>query len=209
MARTTIDRPKASLLRFFPRRLFRFDQRSLLNHFLALTGADRRLRFGASLSDSAVEAYVLGLDFDADAIFGVSDDDLKLIGVAHLARGDRCAELGLSVLRPERSRGIGRALLRRGYIHARTWQVRSLYMHCLAVNVAVIRLAREEGMKTVAESDEADAWVRLPPPDFPAYVEEAAAEGISCLDHLLRIQRAAWRGLLVRDNEPMARPRVA
>ena len=43
-------------------------------HFLALPPEDRRLRFGSSLSVDAVAAYVDGIDFDRDELFGVHDD---------------------------------------------------------------------------------------------------------------------------------------
>ena len=64
---------------------------------------------------------MLGIDFDRDVMFGSSDDDLLLIGVAHLSRGTQHAELGLSVLPTARNRGVGRSLLKRGYVHARNW----------------------------------------------------------------------------------------
>src|SRR5690242_19124175 len=68
--------------------LSRFDLPALERHFLALVDDDRRLRFGASLSDAAVSLYVKGIDFGRDAVFGVLDDQLQIIGAAHLARGD-------------------------------------------------------------------------------------------------------------------------
>jgi hypothetical protein len=80
------------------RELSKLDRASLVRHFLALDGADRRLRFGVPLNDSAVRAYVARIDFERDTVFGVHDDALRLIGAAHLARSDGHAELGVSVL---------------------------------------------------------------------------------------------------------------
>lgn len=184
----------------FPRRLFAFDRRNLLQHFNALTTADRHLRFGASLSDAAIRAYVLGIDFGKDALFGAFDDDLILVGMAHVARGGDYAELGLSVLRPYRNRGVGRSLLKRAHVHARTWGIRTLHMHCLAVNVAVVRLAREEGMEIAAESGDADAWVQIPPPDLSTYVADGAADVVSSFAHALQLHRMVWRGLIVSSR---------
>ena len=44
--------------------LARMDRAALEAHFLALGMADRRLRFGALLSDAAVRTYVARIDFD-------------------------------------------------------------------------------------------------------------------------------------------------
>jgi len=63
-------------------------------HFLALPMKDRRLRFGTSLAPRVIAAYVDGIDFDRDAVFGVHDDQLVLVGVAHVAFEDGQAELG-------------------------------------------------------------------------------------------------------------------
>src|SRR5688572_18144024 len=93
------------------RELARLERPALERHFLTLEAEDRRLRFGAPLSDFAVRAYVARIDFSADAAFGVFDDDLHLVGAAHLGRLREHAELGVSVLAGHRGRGIGGALL--------------------------------------------------------------------------------------------------
>src|SRR4051812_1622701 len=69
---------------------------SLLVHFAALSTEDRRLRFGASLSEETIAAYVERIDFERGAVFGIFDDTLALAGVAHLALSDDVAELGIS-----------------------------------------------------------------------------------------------------------------
>jgi hypothetical protein len=40
------------------------------------------LRFGASISSAALAAYVDGIDFRRDALFGVHADELALVGAA-------------------------------------------------------------------------------------------------------------------------------
>jgi hypothetical protein len=57
----------------------------ILNHLLHLNDEDRRLRFGTQIPDEVIRHYVEYLNFNKDAIFGVFDLDLKLIGMAHLA----------------------------------------------------------------------------------------------------------------------------
>ena len=163
-------------------------RRALEKHFLALGVEDRWLRFGNALGDSAVCAYVSRIDLERDAVFGVFGDDLRLLGVAHLARSDASAELGVSVLAGSRGHGIGSALLARAHTHARNWGVRALYMHCLAENAAMMHLARAQGMDIVTESGEADAWLSLPPANASSHFGELFEQRVALFDHALKIQ---------------------
>jgi len=89
------------------RELWPAERPALYEHFLSLARPDRRLRFGAPLSDFSVREYVTRIDFEQDALFGVFDDELRLLGVAHVARADTYAELGVSVLDGHRGPGTG------------------------------------------------------------------------------------------------------
>jgi len=113
------------------RELSRAERSALEQHFLALRAEDRRLRFGAPFSDYAVRQYVARIDFEQDAVFGVADDELRLLGVAHVARSRAHAELGVSVLEAHRGRGIGAALTE---------------------NAPMMRLARRQRMGIVSEA---------------------------------------------------------
>jgi len=66
--------------------LSRINRPALERHLLALDPHDRRLRFDTPPSDAAVHAYVARIDFDRDAVFGVFDEELAIVGAAHLAR---------------------------------------------------------------------------------------------------------------------------
>ena len=175
------------------RELSRVERPALEAHFLALGAHDRRLRFGVPLSDSAIRTYVERIDFERDALFGVSGDDLHLVGAAHVGRGDGFAELGVSVLESGRGRGIGGALLARAHLRARNWGVRALFMHCLAENTAMMRLARKQGMAIVTEAGESDAWLTLPPADAASHFGEVFEQRVALFDHALKRGRA-WLG---------------
>jgi GNAT superfamily N-acetyltransferase len=173
------------------RELSKLDCPALQLHFLALKAEDRRLRFGVALNDFAVRAYLKRIDFEQDAVFGVFDDDLELLGVAHLGRGEGHAELGVSVLEGHRSRGIGGALLARAHMHARNWGARALFMHCLTENSAMMHLARKQGMEILAGSGEADAWLKLAPPDASSYLGAVFEQRVALFDYALK-QGRAW-----------------
>lgn len=169
----------------------------LVRHFLALGGEDRRLRFGTPFTDFALRRYVERIDFDRDGAFGVLDDDLNLAGVAHLARGDGHAELGVSVLPAWRGQGVGSALLERAVLHARNWGERELFMHCLSENTAMMHLARKQGMRILTEAGEADAWLELPRADAASFFGEAFANNVALFDTALKRQVAGARAALV------------
>jgi hypothetical protein len=160
-------------------------------HLLALDSEDRRLRFGIPVSDAAVRAYVGRIDLDRAAVLGIVDDELRLVGAAHLARSNRLeAELGISVLPGHRGQGLGGALLGRAHTHARNWDVRALFMHCLAENGPVMHLARKQGMKVIAKDGEADAWLKLPRADAASRFGEVFAQRAALLDYAMKSQLA-------------------
>lgn len=146
------------------------------------------MRFGNALGDSAVRAYVSRIDLGHDAVFGVFGEDLRLLGVAHLARSRASAELGVSVLAGHRGLGIGGALLARAHTHARNWGVRALYMHCLAENAAMMHLARRQGMDIVTDSGDTDAWLSLPPADASSHFGEIFEQRVALFDHAMKTQ---------------------
>jgi GNAT superfamily N-acetyltransferase len=172
------------------RELSRLDRPALERHFVSLGTVDRRLRFGVALSDYAVRGYVARIDFERDALFGVCDDELHLLGAAHLGRVDGHAELGISVLEGHRNRGIGGALLARAHLRARNWGVRALFMHCLSENSAMMRLARSHGMSIVTQYGETDAWLKLPPADAATHFGEVFEQRAALFDYALKRGRA-------------------
>jgi RimJ/RimL family protein N-acetyltransferase len=163
----------------------------LLKHFLALGEEDRLLRFGQSVGDHVIEGYVDSIDFDHDTVFGVYDEDLVLIGVGHFANlrdnaQGRVAEFGVSVSQSARGRGIGSALFERAAMHGRNTNVRTLYMHCLSRNAAMMHIAKKAGMKVQYAYGEADAYLELPPADTVSRLTEALDEQVADLDYMVR-----------------------
>jgi hypothetical protein len=73
--------------------------------------------------------------------------------------------------------------------------VRTLFMHCLTENGAMMHLARKQGMQIVAESGEADAKLLLPPADASSYLGAAFEQRVALFDHALKTQLANARRL--------------
>jgi GNAT superfamily N-acetyltransferase len=164
-------------------------------HFLALPAEDLRLRFGTTLSPDGIAAYVDGIDFDRDAVFGVYDDDLALTGAAHVAFGDSLAELGVSVLPGHRGRGLGSALFERAARHAQNRFIPTMFMHCLSENVAIMHIARKSGMVIVVDTGEADAHLKLPPASPASITGEYVTNRLALYDYALKAQVATWKGI--------------
>ena len=171
----------------------------ILQHLLQLNDEDRRLRFGSQTPDEVIERYVRGLDFNKDAVFGIFDLDLKLIGMAHLAylpeiKGHaRAAEFGVSVLSEGRAQGLGTALLQRSAVHSRNTRVETLFVHCLSNNKAMMHLAKKTGMSVEYAYGDADAYLKLPPASPATIVQEAANKQWADFDY-------AWKANLKRSK---------
>jgi GNAT superfamily N-acetyltransferase len=174
-------------MRWPVRELTRADRPALERHLLALGGEDRRLRFGVTTSDAATRGYVARMDFDRDAVLGVFDENLELLGAAHVARAAGHAELGVSVLDGHRNSGIGGALLGRAVLRARNWGVHALFMHCLNENAAMMHLARKQDMRITRDAGEADAWLELPRPDAATFFGEALEQRVGWFDFALKV----------------------
>ena len=164
----------------------------VLKHFLSLSPEDRHWRFGSTTPDAVITRYVEQLDFDRDALFGIFNEALDLIGIAHLAYlpamdgKSRAAEFGVSVLPGERHRGLGAALLKRAAIHARNTQLNTLFVHCLANNKAMTHLAQKIGMQVEFAYGDADAYLTLPPANAQSILHEATQEHIADIDYALK-----------------------
>lgn len=173
-----------------------------LTHLLSLGGEDVRLRFGSALTAGAIEAYVSRIDFDTDTIFAVYRDDLQLAGAAHVAFAGDFAEIGVSVAPGARRGGIGSALVARAAEHVRNRRVQRLYMHCLAENATMIRIARRAGMDVIVEAGEADAHVALEPATPVSVTNEMLADRLALYDYTLKRNVETWRRLGVAWTGP-------
>jgi GNAT superfamily N-acetyltransferase len=169
---------------------------ALLAHFCALSRRDLYLRFGTFAGPESVAAYVDGIDFDRATVLGVYGDELELLGVAHVCPEQRVVELGISVLASACHRGIGTLLMRRALSHARLAGADQLFMHCLAENQDLLRLARAARAEISMSHDEADGFIHVPPVTPFSAALELTEEQFGVVDFAFKAQRAAWRQAL-------------
>ncbi len=172
-------------------------QRSRITaHLLALSEGDRYLRFGYPATDAQLSKYVDLLDFERDEIFGIFNRRLELIAMAHLAYAasnqaahrPEMAEFGVSVLSTARGRGYGARLFDHATLHARNRNVKTLFVHALSENVAMLRIARQAGALVERDGSESEAWLKLPPDTIATQIEAAVEEQAAELDYQFKVQ---------------------
>ncbi len=159
------------------------NREALLAHFLQLGPEDRHLRFGSSIGDAGIQAYVDSVDYTESDVFAVYDEQLHVVGAVHLACTADEAELGLSVLKDARGKGIGNSLFERAAVHLSNRFVRRVYMHCLRENQAVIHIAIKNGMRVALDGSEADAWLELPGASPGSVTAEWMASRLALMDY--------------------------
>ncbi len=162
------------------------------SHLLSLGENDRRLRYGMNATDTFINSYVDSFNFSRDCFFGVINNSLKVIGLAHLAYGqllpgqEHSAEFGVSVSENGRGFGVGTALFKRSAIHARNTFISVLYVHCLSSNAAMMHIARKAGMVVEFSYGEADAFLRLPPGNSQSLIIEAMQDQSAIFDYSIK-----------------------
>ncbi|OIQ80051.1 acetyltransferase (GNAT) family protein [mine drainage metagenome] len=163
---------------------------ALRAHFVALEAADRYLRFGYAASDEQVLAYVDGIDFTRDEIYGVFNRKLELIAAAHLAvAADGRAEFGVSVLPSARGKGIGTRLFERAAMHARNRGIECMTMQCLTQNAPMVRIARRAGMQVHVCGGETEGVLRVPHGSLLSHLDEWLADATGEIDFAIKLGR--------------------
>lgn len=175
----------------------------MVEHLLALSPADRYLRFGYSAGDAQIKRYIDGLNFERDDLLGIFNRKLELLAMAHLgyaAQPDQssCAEFGVSVLGKARGRGYGQRLFDRATLHARNQGVELLFIHALTENTPMLNIARKAGAVLVRDGSETEAFLQLPQADFDSLVSEMVDEQWARTNYRLKVQAGQFRKWLGR-----------
>jgi hypothetical protein len=98
------------------------------------------------------------------------------------------AEFGVSVAAHARGRGFGQRLFEHAVLHARNRGVKTLQVHALSENTAMLRIARNAGAKIVREGPESEARLELPADNLASHLDEIVAGSAAELDYQLKRQ---------------------
>lgn len=178
----------------------------IADHLMSLQERDRYLRFGFAANDRQIQQYVDKLDFERDRVFGIFNRKLELIAMAHLAYPSDMvqagfAEFGVSVAPHARGRGYGSRLFERAAIHAVNDGVKTLYIHALTENTAMLRIARKAGAQVQSGGGESQAHLQLPEATFKTRVGELLADQVGQVDYWLKSEAVLARELLATAQE--------
>jgi GNAT superfamily N-acetyltransferase len=167
------------------------------DHLLRLDAEDRRLRFGFIIDDAGIREHVRQLDRQTDRIIAHIDDNLRVVGAAHIAPADDGAiELAISVDYSWRGRGVGAQLFDQAVLRARNRGLRRAYIYSLADNRVMRHLARKVGMTIHSEAGESEACLALPPPTPLSLLREVASERWGMYDYSVKVNQPGWRALV-------------
>lgn len=191
-------------------------------HLKELNAHDRYFRFGYAANDQQIERYADGLNFDRDEIFGIYNRHLKLIAMAHLAycgcdQQKTSAEFGVSVLAHVRGRGYGARLFERAVMHARNEGVRTMYVHVLSENAAMLKIARHAGATVERDGADSEGHLLLPPATLDTRMTELVEEQLANANYQIKLQAkfirktldAMVHGWRPGDPDRRARQRIA
>ena len=140
------------------------EKSDIIAHLQRLDSGDRYLRFFASVGDYAIEKYVTEMvDFKKSKGFGVYDLDKKtLVAFAHITEPEEGqAEVGISVDKSMRGKGLAKDLMDRIMIHVKANGIHTLFMSCLRENKIMQSIANKAGLKVVLDHGEAIATLEL------------------------------------------------
>lgn len=126
------------------RRLWPGEEALLADHLKRLDPAGRASRFGAVVSDAAIDAHVERVRRTGATVFAyVVDGQVRGVGELHRVGGH--AEGAFTVELELRGQGIGSRLFRRVLRAAAAWGVDRLVVDCFAGNRAMRRIAVKNG----------------------------------------------------------------
>lgn len=146
-------------------------------HLKSLGSDDRRMRFGSTVSDGAIEAHISRLRPLVDTVTAAFSHEAEMMGAALITRdsGD-AVEISVSVLPHWRGRGIGTILVKRSMLWARNRGYRHAAVRFLSENAPMSRLAHRCGMRVVKDLGDAEGRLELPAPTWLSHAVEWSEE---------------------------------
>ena len=132
----------------------------LAAHLLALNRDDRADRFMGIVSDDYVQRYIAGIGYACDVLIGALQGR-RVVALAHAAvyleSGELLSEVGVSVDKELRRKGLGKRLLRAAIAAAKRFNVRRVHVIFRSDNVAMTALTRAMGARIDRQGTESSA----------------------------------------------------
>lgn len=160
-------------------------------HLLKLDDESKYMRFGFIIKPEIIAELCdkWSANPDQHKIFVIEDENLDIIGVAHVSLEGDTPELAFSVLKEHQRKGLGNALMKRAIEYCQNKGVKHGYMVCLSTNDKIKRLARKNDILIKTEDGDSVGDIVIPNPTPISYWHEYVEDSIGKLDHLGKTQR--------------------
>ncbi len=160
-------------------------------HLLSLDDESRYMRFGFHIKNDTVRELCNKWADNADnhIVFAIENDDLELVGVAHISLEDNPAELAFSVLKECQGQGMGDALMKRAIKYCQNHGIKHGCMVCLGSNDKIKNLARKNDILVKTQEGDSFGEIEIPAPSALSLWTEMMDTQIANMDHLGKAQK--------------------
>ena len=160
-------------------------------HLLMLDEESRYMRFGFHIKNDTINQLCEKWKLNADKhkIFAIEDDNLDIVGVAHISLEDEVPELAFSVFKEHQGMGMGDALMKRAIEYCQNKGIKHGCMVCLGINDKIKGLARKNNVLVTTEAGDSQGEISIPDPTPVSYWKEYVGDSIAKIDHLGKAQR--------------------
>lgn len=160
-------------------------------HLLMLDDESRYMRFGFHIKNEIINQLCEKWKLNAHQhkIFVIEDDNLDVVGVAHVSLEDEVPELAFSVFKEHQGKGMGDALMKRAVEYCQNKGIRAGCMVCLGTNDKIKRLARKNNVLVKTEDGDSVGEISIPSPTPVSLWHEYLEDNMGKLDHLGKAQR--------------------
>ena len=179
-----------------PKKLTLLDKEKLIEHLCSLKDEDRRLRFGGLSTDEYIASYVDKSMNDSDSRWFGCLSHGKVVSACHVAIYNGEAELGCSVDKDYRGKGLAQEMFDRAVTYLRSNGVTNVFMHCLTENDVMRHIAKKNHMTIVSCYGETDARVEVAPGTPLTIVKDAYLDRMAIYDMLFRSNAEMYEAFL-------------
>lgn len=160
-------------------------------HLLSLDEESRYMRFGFYIKNDTINELCSKWELNAEQhrVFAIENDNMEIVGVAHISFEDTKPELAFSVFKEYQHKGMGDALMKRAIEYCQNRNIKEGTMVCLGTNDKIKKLARKNGVLVTTEDGDSYGQVEIPSPTPVSYWKEYVEDNIAKLDHLGKAQR--------------------
>jgi GNAT superfamily N-acetyltransferase len=188
------------------------DKAEIAKHLQALPERDRYFRFGFAATDTHIQSYADGLNFERDHVYGIYNREALLVAVAHVAQMSephqaplsfglgysQKAEFGVSVLTAYRGKGYGGRLFNRAVTHARNQGISQFHIQALTENSRMLHIAKKRGATLVNFGSETEVHLLLPKADLDSRMSELVAEHFGNVDYSIAHRKTPYKALALQ-----------